>query len=182
MLLTEKHVQILKHVHAYSKIKRYHGMLPQRDSSIYEEEILDYLLDAGLIDEGVILTTCGSNPKGYRLSKSAIKELEDLGIDIRNEDWEALRGHNWVADDLLDEEHIDALVDIYHFSKVKKYNGIAPREALADYDKTIFKILYDMGYVFHIKLKGSNVKYQKGYVLSDKARKVLKQLEECPAP
>lgn len=178
MLLTELHIQILKHVHAYATIKRYHGMLPQRDSSIYANEALDYLIAEGLVEEGVILTSCGSNPKGYRLSKSAINELEELGIDFKNEDWEALRENDWVADDLLDEEHIDALVDIYHFSKIKKFNGMAPKKLLIDYDENLFKVLYDMGYVFHIKLKGSNVKYQKGYVLSDKARRVLRQLKQ----
>jgi hypothetical protein len=178
--LTENHIQIIKHVHAYAKIKRYHGMLPKRDADIYDQDALDYLIDAGFVEEGVFLTTCGANPKGYRLAPDAISELESLGIDVRNEDWEALREHDWVAVDKLDERHIDALVDVYHFSKIKKFNGFAPKEVLEDYDKEIFKFLYDMGYVFHIKLKGAKVKYEKGYVLSDKARRVLKQLESCP--
>ncbi|MBU1248096.1 MAG: hypothetical protein KKB70_05320 [Proteobacteria bacterium] len=182
MVLTERHIQILKHVHAYVGIKRYHGLLPMKDAGIYEAEALEYLHEEGLIEEGVILTTCGSNPKGYRLSKHALEELEKLGIDFRNEDWEALRGHNWVAADELDADHIDALLDIYHFSKIKKFNGIAPKEVLSDYDKITFNILYDMGYIFHIKLKGANVKYEKGYVLSDKARRMLKQLEASSAP
>ncbi len=181
MILTEHHLQILKHVHAYSSIKRFHGMLPRRDANMYEDVALSYLLEAGLIEESVIITACGSNPKGYRLAKGAIKDLGKLGIDFKNHDWEVLREHNWVALDELEEVHIDALLDIYHFSKIKKFNGIAPKDALDDYERRIFSFLYDMGYLFHIKLKSSKGDDKKGYVLSGKARRVLKQLKNAPA-
>lgn len=176
MQISDRHLQILKHIHAFANIKSYHGLLPKKDALIYADEDIDFLKDGGFVEEGVIITTCGSNPKGYRLAEGARTELKKHGVDIKNNHWELIKDERNVARDLLDKEHVDALLDVYHFSKVKKYYGIAPKRVLEDYDKELLNYLYDSGYVFHIKLKGANVKYQSGYVLSDKARRVLKQL------
>lgn len=175
MILTEHHVELLKHIHTYSKIKQYHGMLPRKEAAVYDDRLIDYLLEQGLVEEGVIITTCGSNPKGYRLAEGAKDELDALGIDIGGEEWRQLKETRSVTADGLEREHIDLLMDIYHFSKIKKFHGIAPRFVLDSYDTDVIKFLYDTGYIFYIKLKGSKVDHEKGYVLSDKAYRLLEQ-------
>ncbi|MGE4554333.1 MAG: hypothetical protein AB7D57_14575 [Desulfovibrionaceae bacterium] len=175
MILTERHLQILKHIHAYSKIKQYHGMVPRKEAASYDERLLQSLLDNGLVEEGVIITTCGSNPKGYRLSEEAKHELEGLGLNIQAEEWDRVKESDAVANDRLDKEHIETLVDVYHFSKIKKFNGIAPKFVVDNYDKDVVKFLYDAGYIFYIKLKGARVENEKGYVLSERATRLLEQ-------
>ena len=177
MILTERHIQILKDINMFSRIKRYHGMLPVKDAAIYDEDVLQYLLDEGLVEEGVVFTTCGSNPKGYRIADEARARLREKGVDFVNNDWEKVKGNDFITLDQLEKEHVELLVDIYHFSKISKYCGIAPRSVLADYDKNVLKYLYDAGYIFHIKVKGVDVKHAKGYVLSEKAIRILRQLD-----
>ncbi|MEF2146123.1 MAG: hypothetical protein V3573_11815 [Desulfovibrionaceae bacterium] len=176
MILTEKHVQILKHIQAYANVKRYHGMLPEREALAYDELVLDSLKENGLVEEGMIMTSCGSNPKGYRLSDGARAELEAFGIDFTDRGWEKVRNDDNVSMDQLDKEHIEMLRDIYHLSRVSRNHGVAPGAVLDDYEKPLLRMLYDMGYVFHIKLKGKNVKHGDGYVLSDKATRLLRQI------
>lgn len=175
MILTREHIQLLKHVQAYSNVKRYHGMLPEREALAYDSKMLDHLKECGLLEEGTILTSCGSNPRGYRLAKNARKELNSLGIDFADRAWEKVRNDDEVTLDQLDKEHIDLLRDIYHLSKVTRFCGVAPKDMLRDYDNTVLYMLYDMGYVYHIKLKGKNVRHGDGYVLSDKAQRLLLQ-------
>lgn len=175
MILTEQHLQILKHIQAYANVKRYHGMLPEREALAYDDKVLDYLKECGVVEEGVIITSCGSNPKGFRLAEGARNELESLGIGFMDKGWEKVRNDDYVALDQLDKEHIELLRDIYHLSKVSRFCGVAPCEMLEDYEGTLLRMLYDMGYVFHIKLKGKNVRHGDGYVLSDKAMRLLRQ-------
>jgi hypothetical protein len=175
MILTEQHIQILKHIHAYTNVKRYHGMLPEREALAYDDNVLEYLKECGVVEEGIIITSCGSNPKGFRLAEGARHELESLGIDFTDKGWEKVRNDDYVALDQLDKEHIELLRDIYHLSKVSRFCGVAPCEMLEDYERTLLRMLYDMGYVFHIKLKGKNVRHGDGYVLSDKAMRLLRQ-------
>lgn len=175
MILTQEHIQFLKHVQAYTNVKRYHGMLPEREALAYEDGMLERLKECGLVEEGTILTSCGSNPKGYRLAKGARQELMSLGIDFTDKGWEKVRNDDDVALDQLDREHLDILRDIFHLSRVTRFCGVAPLEMLQDYDPMLLRMLYDMGYVYHIKLKGKNVRHGNGYVLSDKARRLLRE-------
>lgn len=177
MILTEKHIQILKDIHMFSRIKRYHGMLPQKDAVIYDENAMDYLMDEGLVEEGCIFTTCGNNPKGYRLSDTARDDLKELGVSLSGQEFENLEEADFIATDHLTKDHLDVLMDIQHLTQINKFHGIAPRHVMDEYDKALLKDLYDSGYVFHIKLKGKKVKYEKGLVLSDKAQRMLQQLE-----
>jgi hypothetical protein len=98
-----------------------------------------------------------------------------LGIDFTDKGWEKVRNDDDVALDQLDREHLDILRDIFHLSRVTRFCGVAPLEMLQDYDPMLLRMLYDMGYVYHIKLKGKNVRHGNGYVLSDKARRLLRE-------
>ena len=178
VILTEKHIQLLKDINRYSRIKRYHGLLPRKECFMFDDAVLESLQENGTVEEGVIFTRCGSNPTGYRIAEHAKEELKKLGVDFSDHggDWDKVKEEEVVTLDQLEKEHIDALVDVYHFSKTNKFGGMAPTDIMDDYDKAVIDYLYDAGYIFQIKVKGKNVKYEKGFVLSDKSVKILKQL------
>lgn len=179
MILTEKHIQVLKDINRYARIKRYHGLLPKRECFVYEDAILESLQENGIVEEGVIFTSCGSNPTGYRIAEQAREDLRRLGVDLNSEDWDRAKDEESVTLDQLEQDHVDTLVDIYHFSRINKFGGMAPKAVLEDYDRGVVEYLYDAGYIYQIKVKGKNVRYEKGYVLSDKAFKILKHLGYC---
>ncbi len=176
MLLTERHVQILKDIQHYSKIKRYHGLMPRKLTLVYDEGVLESLLESGLVEEGVILTTCGSNPVGYKLSEKGRDDLRNLGIDFTTDAWKVLKSDNCVSMDDLEESDIEVLMDIFHLTQLKRYDGIAPKFILENYNRNQLKALYDLGYILYIKLKGAEIDCEKGYVLSEKAHKLLRQV------
>ena len=45
-----------------------------------------------------------------------------------------------------------------------------------DYDKKDVKVLYEIGYILYIKLKGKAVKHGKGYILTDQSLRLLRRL------
>lgn len=175
MKFAERHLQVLQDIYRYSRIERYHGMLPQRLTYAYDDGVLPELMEMGLVEEGVILTRCGSNPIGFRLSEKGKQDLKDNGIDLLNVEWERFRQDESVDLDGLSEEDLDVLMDIYYLTKTKKYNGIAPRHLLEDYGRPRLEFLYDAGLILYIKLKGKNVQREKGYVLSERATTLLRR-------
>lgn len=82
----------------------------------------------------------------------------------------------YVTDDNLTKDDIELLTEVYHFTKIKRYHGIAPRDLLEECDRKRVKDLYKSGYLFNIRLKGPSVKYEKGYVLTDRGHLLLKHI------
>ena len=177
MHLTQEDVQVLREIAGFATIKRYHGMLPGKHAVLYDDEVLASLLDRGLVEEGVIFSQCGASSKGYRLSAVAREHLEGLGLEFDHGDWEKIGTLDYVSQDGLGREHLDLLADMQHFSRITLYDGITPKEVMAEYDKGVVSLLYDGGYIFYIKLKGAGVRHKKGYVLSEKGSYVLRQIE-----
>ncbi|WP_319759938.1 hypothetical protein [Maridesulfovibrio sp.] len=176
MFLSERHLQFLKHVRSYSKIERYHGLLPKRETHLYENELVDELLDAGLVDEGSICTSCGNNLNGYRLSGKAEKELDNLGEEVKDQNWETLCHIDVELDKILDKVHIRALIDIYYLSKISIFRGIAPKSVLLEsFSENILNVLLDVGYINKISIKGPAILYENGFVMADRASRMLKQ-------
>ncbi|CCO24522.1 hypothetical protein [Maridesulfovibrio hydrothermalis] len=177
MVLNERHMQLLKHIKSYSGIKRYHGLLPKLEAALYEFELIDELLEYGLIEEGSICTSCGNNLEGYRISRKAEKEFEKKGIDIKDSDWESFCCIDVEIDEYLDKEHIRALMDIFYLSRVAAFRGIAPKRILHEsYTDDILSVLLDVGFIYKISLKGPTIHYRHGFVLSDKASRMLQQV------
>ncbi len=176
MVLNERHMQLLKHVKSYAAIKRYHGLLPKREAVFYETELVDELLEAGLIEVGSVCTSCGNHMEGYRLSRKAEAEFEKKGIDIRDSDWERIICVDIDIDKYLDRVHVKALMDIYYLTRVSMFGGIAPTDVLAgSYTEDVFSVLLDVGFIYRISLKGPTIRYENGFVLSDKASRMLQQ-------
>ncbi|WP_419779663.1 hypothetical protein [Maridesulfovibrio sp.] len=176
MVLNERHMQLLKHVRSYSKIERYHGLLPKRETYLYDKGLIDKLLEAGLIDEGSICTACGNNLVGYRISRMAEKEFDRLDMDVKDNDWETFCGIDVEINEILDKVHIKALIDIFHLSRISLFRGIAPRCILQEaFTEDILNVLLDVGYINKISLKGPAILYENGFVLADRASRMLKQ-------
>ncbi|WP_027722650.1 hypothetical protein [Maridesulfovibrio zosterae] len=177
MLLNERHMQFLKHVKSYGGIKRFHGLLPKREAIFYETELVNELIDMGLVEEGSICTSCGNNMEGYRISRRAEKEFERKGIDIKDNDWDKFCCVDVEMNEYLDKEHIRALMDIYYLSRVSVFGGIAPKNILYDcYTVDVLGVLLDVGFIYKISLKGPTIRYESGFVLSDKASLMLQQV------
>lgn len=174
IILTPRHIQIVKDVDRFSRIKRYHGMLPKKDAGLYDEKVFETLLENRIIEEGTVFATCGSFFKGYRLAPTAKKDLKKLGYDVEQSRDKILPELD--EEEVLDEEMLEVLQDVGNFCRIKKYCGIAPKHALEDYDKELLKELYGQGYIFQIKIKGPDVKYEKGYILSERGQNLLTRL------
>lgn len=172
---SDKHLEILKDLHNFSRLKRYHGLLPHKETLFYDPDVFQELRDNALVEKGIIFTSCGSTLKGYRLADGVRERLRESGVDLTSpsKNSEALEE----VKDFLEPEHIDILVDVYHLSQTHKYGGIAPKEMLSEHEKKMVKMLYDSGYIFYIKLKGAEVKHRKGYILSRRGACLLRDLD-----
>ncbi len=176
MLLTTRHVQILKDIDRFSGIQRYHGLLPEKHALLYDDHMLSYLQDQNLVEEGTVIARCGRMMRGYRLTENAREDLDSMGVELRMEPEGESAEFPEFIDDELGTEHIRALRDLYHMTQIRKFNGIAPKHEVEDYDKAVIKLLYDFGYIIYIKVKGKSVKYTKGYILTDDGIKLLKRM------
>lgn len=174
-VVTPKALEVLRDVYSFSKIKRYHGLLPETESAVYDEGTIQNLVLAGLLEEGIIFTTCGSKLRGWRLTGQSQKLLEETGVDFNRINWENIRQTPSIDEDGLEKEHFDVLLDIYHMTKVKVFSYVAPKDLLEPFGRNMLKFLYDAGYLLYIKIKGSDVKRQKGYILTDRATGILKK-------
>lgn len=178
MTLTSRELGILKDIQNYSRIERYHGMLPARLADVYDEGAVETLIELGLIEEGAILTKCGSNPSGYRLTDEGWLALSECGCNTRDSRWAKLAASEHPDVDSLDEGTLDILADLYHLSRLRRSGGLVRKELLEGYDRSSLSALYDLGLVYWVKLKGKKVESGKGYMISDKAIRLLKLVGE----
>jgi DNA-binding NarL/FixJ family response regulator len=176
LILSQQHIKLMQDISAFAGMERYHGLMPERHAVIYDDEVIRDLVDNNLVDEGVLTTTCGMETKGFKLTDTAKDELERLGLDLDDEGWDDIKDLVYVTDDDLTKEDIELLTEVYHFTKIKRYHGIAPRDMLEECDKKRVKDLYKSGYLFNIRLKGPSVKHEKGYVLTDRGHSLLKHI------
>jgi predicted transcriptional regulator len=177
MALTPKHLQILKDVDRFSRIQRYHGLLPEKHALFYDRDLLAELIAQCLVEEGTIIAKCGNRLKGYRLTDSARKTLAEMGVNLDDsgllQKVELALG---VDQDELAEADLRILRDIWYGSKISKNNGLMPKEELTATDKERLKTLYEHGYVLYLKVKGLSVKHKKGYILSELGKRLLREL------
>jgi len=175
LVLTTSHIQALKDIRRFSGIRRYHGMLPEKHALLYEQGVLDHLEECNLVETGTVIAQCGAHMTGYRLTEGARRNLRGMGVELDAAPvTEELPTED--EDGCLTSGQIDILSDIYHFSRVAKFGGIAPKEMVDDYDKKDIKVLYEIGYILYIKLKGKAVKHGKGYILTDQSLRLLRRL------
>ncbi len=173
--LSPEHLQVLKDIRRFANIRRYHGMLPEKHALIYEQGVLDFLQESNLVETGTVVAQCGAHMTGYRLTEGARRDLRDMGIELDGAP-EPQELPIEDEDGCLTNEQIEILADLYHISRIKKFGGITPKEMLDEYDKRDVKLLYELGYILYIKLKGKAVKHGKGYILTDQSLRLLRRL------
>ncbi|EPR39829.1 hypothetical protein dsx2_0403 [Desulfovibrio sp. X2] len=173
-LLTQKHIQALKDINRFSRIGRYHGMLPEKHSLLYDAGVLEFLEENNLIEVGTVIATCGAHMTGYRLTDEARRDLSSLGVELDEKPPEELPTED--EDGCLTRGQIDILADLYHFGRIKKFGGITPKHEVEEYDKRDIKLLYELGYILYIRLKGKAVRHGKGYILTEQAMRLLRRL------
>ena len=176
ILLSQKHLQALKDIYKFSGIRRYHGMLPEKHALLYDQDVLGFLEENDLIEEGTVIARCGSKMTGFRLTDNARRDLKAMGVELDSSEPEPQELPTEDEDGCLTREQIDILADLYHFSRIKKFNGITPKKEIEDYDKRDIKLLYELGYILYIQLKGRAVRHAKGYILTEQAMRLLRRL------
>jgi hypothetical protein len=184
-ILGEKHLDILHSISRFARVKRYHGMLPAKHTFLYSPQVLDDLLRRGLVEEGEIIAPCGSSFTGYRLTDSGKSVLEDEASHAAKKTGDAGEGASTLkkfVEEELEPRHLDTLHDIYRFGQVKKFYGIMPKHMVEHYDRKHMDLLYDLGLILYIKIKGPRIRYTKGYVVSEFGRSVLQEMGHLSRP
>lgn len=176
MDLSRETIQVLKEIQSFSTVKRYHGMMPEKQAMLYEDDVLEHLRSNGLVEEGVIFSKCGLSSRGYRVADQARALLKEYGLDLETDDWEALGRFGFISQEGLEPEHLDILRDMDRLTRVKVFGGLVPKHVMDEFDKQRVKTLYEGGYIFYIKIKGPEVKYTKGYILSEKGTYLVRHL------
>lgn len=173
MQLNQEHLKILKDVSVFSKVHRYHGMLPRKLTLFYDEEIIDDLLHAEYIERVHFNYPCGSNTMLLRLTSAgqqALKLNEDVIESMPPEQVEELTQEQW-----------DVLSDVYHISQLREHAGILPLEKVdaMKVDPKIVNHLYARGFLIRVKAEMGTGKKRKGYIISNKG---LRYLNLCHTP
>ncbi len=176
MDLSHETIQVLKEIQSFSTVKRYHGMMPEKQAMLYEAEVLDHLKANDLVEEGVIFSKCGLSSRGYRVADQARALLKEYGLDLETDDWEAIGRFGFISQEGLEPEHLDILRDMDRITRVKIFGGLVPKHIMIEFDKKQVKTLYEGGYIFYIKIKGADVRYTKGYILSEKGTYLVRHL------
>ena len=176
MDLSHETIQVLKEIQSFATVKRYHGMMPEKQAVLYEREVLEYLQANDLVEEGVIFSKCGLSTRGYRVSDHARALLREYGLDLESDGWETISRFGFISQEGLEPEHLDILRDMDRITRVKVFGGLVPKHVMDEFDKRRVKTLYEGGYIFYIKIKGADVKYTKGYILSEKGGYLVRHL------
>lgn len=167
MQLNQEHLKILKDVSVFSRVHRYHGMLPRKLTLFYDEDSIDDLLHAEFIERVHFNYPCGSNTILLRLTPSGQKALQE------NEDaLEPLPGETLNE---LTQEQWDVLSDVYHISQLRRYAGIMPLQAVEEekLDPKIVNHLYARGFLIRVKAEMGSGKKRKGFLLTNKGLRYL---------
>lgn len=176
MDLSHETIQALKEIQSFASVKRYHGMMPEKQAMLYESEVIEYLKVNNLVEEGVIFSKCGTSTRGYRVADQARALLKEYGLDLEADGWETINRFGFISEEGLEPGHMDILRDMDRITRVKVFGGLVPKHVMDEFDKRRVKTLYEGGYIFYIKIKGADVKYTKGYILSEKGTYLVRHL------
>lgn len=164
----QEHLKILKDIFLFSKVHRYHGMLPRKLALFYDEAAIDELLLAEFIERVHFKYPCGSNTMLLRLTPAGLAALH-----ASQEPTETLPDD--IALDELTPAQWDLLSDVYHLSQLRRHGGIMPLEKVEDdkMDPKIINELYARGFLIRVKAEMGSGKKRKGFILSNKGLRHL---------
>lgn len=167
MIVDAAHIAILRDVAAFSRVKRYRGMMPTRLALYQEQAKVDDLVEAGLVERINATMSCGSEHVLLKLTKEGSEALRSLEAD-QDAAADPTAPEEAASERRLSEEQEDILNDIYHFSKIKRYGGMTSPDLLEDYDVKSVNNLFARGFVIRVKADLGSGRKRKGFILSEK--------------
>jgi hypothetical protein len=168
MIVDAAHIAILRDVAAFSKVKRYRGMMPTRLALYQEQAKVDDLVEAGLIERINATMSCGSEHVLLKLTRQGFDTLKELEAAQDAAQDGPAEPEAAGSERRLSEEQEEILNDIYHFSKIKRFGGMTSPDLLADYDVKNVNNLFARGFVIRVKADLGSGRKRKGFILSEK--------------
>ena len=169
MVLSQNQLAILKAICQFQDIVKYHGVMPSKHAIAYRDDDVAALVDQGVVEWAQFTYGCGKDVKGLRLTSLGRRQLEQAAEPASEQ----------AACGELAYEHLLILQDIYHFSHMPRYRRMMPEKKASHYIPCDFDDLLNRGYILKMKLKIEGERTLKGYVISDKGRRVLSQAGMC---
>ncbi|MBF0482025.1 MAG: hypothetical protein HQK81_09780 [Desulfovibrionaceae bacterium] len=165
MDLSEQFRVILRTVGDFERIERYGRLMPSKHVHNYKDKDVARLVKDGLLEWTALLSSCGSELKGVRLTEAGREFLYgDGGIPLPES-----------AED-MPMALVATLVDIHCFGRIRLYHGMMPKKKAARYPESDMDDLYHHGYILRMKVKTNASKKREGYILSAKGRSLLRSL------
>lgn len=164
MPLTASQQAILKAAAQFRDILKYHGVMPLKHALAFPEADLSVLVDLGLLEWAEFTYGCGKELKGLRVTPEGLRLLD-----------ESAGPHHEDPACELAYEHMLILQDVFHFGHMPRYRRMMPAKKAHAYVSSDFEDLLNRGYVLKMKLKVEGERTLKGYVISAKGERALKQ-------
>ena len=169
MAPSQNQLVILKAICQFQDVARYHGVMPSKHAIAYPDDDVAALVDQGLVEWAHFTYGCGKEIKGLRLTSLGQRLLEK-GVEPSPDQAKC---------EELAYEYLLILQDVYHFSHMPRYRRMLPEKKASYYIPSDLEDLLNRGYILKMKLKTQGERTLKGYVISDKGRRVLSQAGMC---
>lgn len=152
---------IVKAVAEFAAVERYQGAMPRRHTFLYDERDIKELVRGDYLEWIKLTFSCGKGLKGLRLTEAGRRAV---ALDLPGQDGGG-----------LEPEHLDILGDAYHLARTTRYRGIMPDKKTRFYDPDDVADLFARGYLLRVRVKWGEGRKAKGYVVSTKGLRVLRE-------
>lgn len=184
MDITSRHHKVLQDIQAFTKVKKYRGMLPVKLVVYENEDAVSDLVECGMVERILVDMPCGGEMRLLKLTDSG----EDF-LDEADEHKECIselpEGEPIVCvytskvvdcdDELYDltKEMLNLLADVHHYSRIKRFGGMMPAEEAKAYSGEAMSTLLAAGCLVRIKAEMGGDKKRKGFILSEKGLRLV---------
>ncbi|MFZ5813323.1 MAG: hypothetical protein ACOY4F_14895 [Thermodesulfobacteriota bacterium] len=162
MELTTAQRGIVRAAAEFLNVERYQGAMPRRHTFLYDEKDVKELVRNDYLEWIKLTFSCGKGLKGLRLTDAGRRALEKP-VDPRS------------GPEDLEPEHLDILNDVFHLSKTVRYRGMMPEKKARFYSADDVEDLFARGYLLRVRVKWGEGKKAKGYMVSAKGLRVLRE-------
>ncbi|WP_027185136.1 hypothetical protein [Desulfovibrio inopinatus] len=164
MTLTERQMNIVQTVADFDSIDRYQGTLPRKHAFMYDEKDINELVHSDILQWVKLTFPCGKGVKGLRLTSTGRKFLEGPKRACTSNET------------LPTPSQLDLLCDIVYTCRISLFRGIMPKSMIRQYAENDVEELYLGGFILRIKIRLEDGEKLKGFILTAKANRLLKEL------
>jgi hypothetical protein len=168
------YVKILRDIEAFAPVRRYYGMLPFKLAVFHDDPCTEELIRAGLMERVFMDLPCGSENTLFRLTDEGRAYLRQAGV--LQEDGDDGAEAEASDEDALTKEQRVLLKDIYHCSRIHRFDGMMPVDMVDSASTRDMNALFRDGYVLKVTSDTGASGKRKGLILS---RKGLERLLAC---